>query len=51
MVAKTTSDIAVVGPDIKWKEEPKIAAIIGVTIAVYNQYSGGNPAIVAKAIH
>lgn len=51
MVLKTTSDIAVVGQDIKCLEDQKIAAIIGVTMAVYSQYSAGNQAIVANAIH
>ena len=44
-----TSDIAVVGPDIIIMDEPNRAAIIAVIIAVYNPYSGGKPAIVAKA--
>jgi hypothetical protein len=30
-------------------DEPNNAAIMGVTIAVYKPYSGGNPAMVAKA--
>ena len=46
---KITIEIAVVGPDIRWREEPNNAATMGVIIAVYNPYSGGKPAIVAKA--
>ena len=48
-VANKTADIAVVGPDIIIMDEPNRAAIIAVIIAVYNPYSGGKPAIVAKA--
>ena len=46
----TTMDIAVVGPETKWRDEPNNEAIMGVTIAVYKPYSGGKPAIVAKAM-
>jgi len=46
---KTTIDIAVVGPEIRWNEEPKRAAIMAGTIAEYKPYSGGRPAIIAKA--
>lgn len=51
IVLKITSDIAVVGHDIRCLDDQNNAAIIGVTIAVYNQYSGGSHAIVANAIH
>ena len=45
----TTMEMAVVGPDIKCREDPKSAATTGVTMAVYKPYSGGRPAIMAKA--
>jgi hypothetical protein len=44
-----TIDAAVVGPDTKCQEEPNRAAIMAGTMLVYRPYSGGNPAIVAKA--
>jgi len=46
---KTTIEIAVVGPDIKCHEDPNKAATIGVIMAVYKPYTGGKPAIMAKA--
>jgi hypothetical protein len=42
--------MAVVGPDTKCADEPNKAAKMGVTIAVYKPYSGGRPAMVAKAM-
>ena len=48
-VEKMTMEIAVVGPEIRCHEEPKSAATTGVTMAVYNPYSGGRSAIMAKA--
>ena len=42
-------DMAVVGPEIRCRDEPKRAATMGVIIAVYKPYCGGRPAIVAKA--
>lgn len=48
-MANKTAEIVVVGPDIIIIEEPNSAAIIAVIIAVYKPYSGGKPAIVAKA--
>ena len=48
-VANTTIEIAVVGPEIRWREEPNSAAIIGGTMAVYRPYTGGSPAIMANA--
>src|SRR3954464_14880858 len=44
-----TMEIAVVGPDTRCQLEPKSAATIAGTIAAYKPYSGGMPAIVAKA--
>src|SRR5690606_39602363 len=49
MAANTTMEIAVVGPETRWYEEPNRAATMGVTIAVYSPYSGGSPAMAAKA--
>jgi hypothetical protein len=49
MVANTTIEIAVVGPDTKCQEEPHNAATIAGHMAAYKPYSGGMPAIVAKA--
>ena len=49
MVVNTTMEIAVVGPEIRWREEPKSAATIAGTIALYSPYSGGSPAIIANA--
>ena len=49
MVAKTTIEIAVVGPDTKCQEEPHKAATMAGNMAAYKPYSGGMPAIVAKA--
>jgi hypothetical protein len=46
---KTSAEIAVVGPDTMIIDEPKRAAITGVTIAVYSPYSGGRPAMAANA--
>ena len=40
---------AVVGPETRCQLEPKRAATIAGTIAAYRPYSGGIPAIVAKA--
>src|SRR3990167_8815846 len=48
-VANTTIEIAVVGPEIRWREEPNSAAIIGGTMAVYRPYTGGRPAMSANA--
>ena len=42
-------EIAVVGPEIRWCEEPKSAATIAGTMAEYSPYSGGSPAIIANA--
>jgi len=49
MALKMTMEIAVVGPEIRWNEEPNRAAITGGRIALYNPYSGGRPAMMAKA--
>ena len=49
MVANTTMEIAVVGPDTKCQDEPHSAATTAGSIAAYKPYSGGMPAIVAKA--
>ncbi len=48
-VVNTTIEIAVVGPEIRWRDEPKSAAIIAGTIALYSPYSGGSPAMIANA--
>ena len=48
-VVNTTIEIAVVGPEIRWCDEPKSAATIAGTIAQYSPYSGGRPAIRANA--
>ena len=48
-VANTTIEIAVVGPEIRWREEPNNAAMIGGTMAVYRPYTGGRPAMSANA--
>jgi len=42
-------EIAVVGPEIRCRDDPNRAAIIGVTMAVYRPYWGGSPAMVANA--
>ena len=47
--AKTTIEIAVVGPDTKCHDEPNSAATMTGTMAAYRPYSGGMPAMVAKA--
>src|SRR5574340_706260 len=47
--ANTTMEIAVVGPDTRCQEEPNSAAMTAGTIAAYRPYSGGRPAIMAKA--
>jgi len=47
--AKMMMEIAVVGPEIRCNEDPNNAATIGTTMAVYIPYSGGSPAIIAKA--
>ena len=44
-----TTDAAVVGPDTRCQEEPNNAAMMAGTILAYSPYSGGIPAIVAKA--
>ncbi|GJL81953.1 MAG: hypothetical protein DHS20C01_15870 [marine bacterium B5-7] len=44
-----TIEAAVVGPDTRCQEEPNSAAIMAGTILAYSPYSGGIPAIVAKA--
>jgi hypothetical protein len=49
IVENITIEMAVVGPDIRCLDDPKSAAMIGVIIAVYRPYSGGRPAMVAKA--
>jgi hypothetical protein len=49
MVANTTIEIAVVGPDTKCHDEPHKAATTAGNMAAYKPYSGGMPAIVAKA--
>ena len=49
MVVNTTMEIAVVGPEIRWWEEPKSAATIAGTMAEYSPYSGGSPAMIANA--
>ena len=48
-VVNRTMDMAVVGPETRCEDEPKNAAMIAGTMAVYRPYSGGNPAIMAKA--
>ena len=42
-------DAAVVGPETSCRDEPNSAATIAGTIAAYSPYSGGIPAMVAKA--
>ena len=49
MVAKTTIDIAVVGPDTRCHDEPHKAATTAGNMAAYKPYSGGMPAMVANA--
>ena len=44
---KMTIDRAAVGPDTRCQDEPKSAAIITGTMAVYSPYSGGSPAMLA----
>ena len=44
-----TIDAAVVGPDTRCHEDPNKAAIIAGIMLVYRPYSGGIPAIAAKA--
>ena len=46
---KIMMEIAVVGPEIRCREDPNNAATTGTTMAVYIPYSGGRPAIIAKA--
>jgi len=47
---KITMEMAVVGPETRWRDDPNNAATMGVTMAVYRPYSGGNPAMVANAM-
>src|SRR3989338_1552987 len=47
-VANTTIEIAVVGPEMRWREEPNSAAMMGGTMAVYRPYTGGSPAMIAN---
>src|SRR3989344_1158956 len=47
--ANTTIEIAVVGPEMRWREEPNSAAMMGGTMAVYRPYTGGSPAMSANA--
>ena len=42
-------DAAVVGPDTRCQDEPKSAAITAGIMPAYRPYSGGMPAMVAKA--
>ena len=37
---------AVVGPEMRCRDDPNRAAIIGVTMAVYRPYWGGSPAVI-----
>src|SRR3990167_9301856 len=48
-VANTTIEIAVVGPEMRWREEPNSAAMMGGTMAVYRPYTGGSPAVSGDA--
>src|SRR5689334_4456986 len=47
---KTTSEMAFVGPLIRWDDEPNSAASTVGTMAVYRPYCGGRPAISAYAM-
>ena len=49
MVANTTMEMAVVGPDTRCQDEPHSAATMAGSMAAYKPYSGGMPAMVAKA--
>ncbi len=42
-------EIAVVGPDTRCRLDPHSAATTAGTMAAYRPYSGGRPAMVAKA--
>jgi len=44
-----TIEAAVVGPDTRCQDEPNNAAIMAGTMLVYSPYSGGIPAMAAKA--
>jgi hypothetical protein len=48
-VASTTMEMAVVGPDTRCHDDPNSAATMAGTMAAYRPYSGGMPAMVAKA--
>ena len=49
MAANTAMEIAVVGPETRCQLDPNSAAMIAGTMAAYKPYSGGIPAMVAKA--
>src|SRR3989338_1789926 len=49
MAANTAMEIAVVGPDTRCQLDPNSAAMMAGSIAAYRPYSGGIPAMVAKA--
>ena len=49
-MAKSASELALVGPDITCQLEPNSAAMMQGMMAVYSPYSGGMPAKVAKAM-
>ncbi len=46
---KRTMEAAVVGPETSSQDEPKSAATMAGTMPAYKPYSGGMPAMVAKA--
>src|SRR5512134_2565537 len=49
MVANSTTEIDVVGPETRCQDEPNSAATMAGTMAAYSPYSGGRQAMVAKA--
>ena len=49
MAANTAMEMAVVGPETRCQLEPNSAAMIAGIMAAYKPYSGGIPAMVAKA--
>ena len=49
MAANTAMEMAVVGPETRCQLDPNNAAMIAGSMAAYSPYSGGIPAMVAKA--
>ena len=49
MAANTAMEMAVVGPETRCQLDPNNAAMIAGSMAAYRPYSGGMPAMVAKA--